>query len=149
MTIRTGNRQGMSTLKIVMASLTVLVLLPVLTGIFLGAREAKRAADRAATLSKIKFVATALDTYHHVHKSYPPDLDALLNPEDGPAYLSYQSMKVPGYRYDYRAAPEDFALRLSPSSGEGEHYYADKSGDVRISLNAPAGTDSPVWSESQ
>lgn len=110
------------------------------------ASVAKQTAEDSARISKLRTVSTALETFKVAHTEYPPALGALLEDSDIPPFLSRQTLDQPGYSYEYKPTPDNFALHLKPDSGEGAYYVTDKTGEVRVSLNAPAGSASPLWS---
>ncbi|MCA9395387.1 MAG: hypothetical protein KC900_14390 [Candidatus Omnitrophica bacterium] len=112
-----------------------------------GAYVAKQTADDSARIAKLKTVSAALETFREVNTEYPVALGALLKEGAVPPLLSRQSLDQPGYTYEYNPSPDNFALHLKPETGAGAYYYTDKSGDVRVSLNAPAGATSPLWSK--
>ncbi|MCA9403840.1 MAG: hypothetical protein KC897_08660 [Candidatus Omnitrophica bacterium] len=110
-----------------------------------GAYVAKQTADDAARIAKLKTVSAALETFREVNRAYPSALGTLLKEGEVPPLLSRQSLDQPGYTYEYKPSPDNFALHLKPETGTGAYYYTDKSGEVRVSLNAPAGAASPLW----
>lgn len=144
--MRTGTRRAIIKIPAAVVIIAVVISLPILYWMFSGARAARQSAQNALHVSTVKAVTSALDTYRAVHAEYPEALGSLLQSQDElPPYLSQQFLQLPGYTYEYSATPEDFALRLNPDSGHGEHYYTDKKGQVRVSLNSPATTTSPFW----
>lgn len=139
-------QKGLSTLQIVLICGVALVALPLLIGVFMGARDAKVSADRAMTVATMKSINNAIGTYYEIHKQYPESLKVLYEPEDGPPFITQQSMQLPEFAYQYATDVDDFNLRLNPRSGAGPHYLTNKSGIVRVSQNSPATDESPEWS---
>ncbi|MBZ0165825.1 MAG: hypothetical protein K8I00_03390 [Candidatus Omnitrophica bacterium] len=146
--MRTGTRRAIIKIPAAVVIIAVVISLPLLYWMFSGARTARKSAQSALNVSTVKVVTSALDTYRAVHAEYPEALGSLLQSKDElPPYISPKELQLPGYTYEYAVTPDDFALRLNPDSGQGEHYYTDKNGQVRVSLNSPATSASPFWAE--
>lgn len=146
--MRIGTRRAIVKISAAVIILAVVISLPLVYWMFSQARTARESAQSALHVSTVKVIASALDTYRAVHAEYPEALGSLLQSKDElPPYISPKELQLSGYTYEYTVTPDDFALRLNPDSGQGEHYYTDKKGQVRVSLNSPATSASPFWAD--
>ena len=147
MTINIRGKTAHSPLAILIA-----VILLAASGIFAfwmytHASRAQQTAEGSARIVKLKTVGSALETFRVAHTRYPEALGALLEENGEQTILSRTYLNEPGYSYEYKPSPDNFALHLKPDGGQGAHYLTDNSGNVRVSLNSPATASSPLWAE--
>lgn len=134
-----------TTLKILIAAVILLTCGVFAYWMYSHATGAQQTADGSVRVSKLRTVGSALETYRAANTRYPDALGALLEQDGERTYLSRPFLDQPGYSYDYKPSPDNFALQLKPDSGRGAYFLTDNSGQVRVSLNAPATDTSPLW----
>lgn len=123
-----------------------------------------QAAHKTTIVAKMRTLTNELSTYRMECSGYPESLDALKpSPEKacprGSAAFSDPTTTpglpaVAGYRLTYAAANrdesghyEDYTLSAVPSStggADGESYFADQTGIIRVLRNGPATVSDPA-----
>ena len=135
-----------ATNKLLASILAIGIAFGVLWGVIAGGEAMQTAKREAITLSLIRSVTTALDTYFSANNRYPPALMTLLESgERNPPYVSPRTLEFPGYAFDYGATPGGYVLRLAPADTRGPYFYVDQSGVIRGKRGSPAEVGSPEW----
>ncbi len=102
-------------------------------------KVAQTAVNDDAARAHLKAFVTACEAFKAAHDRYPKDEDELLNPEEGPGYISqnYDGQEIMGYEYSVQFKDEGYQLIAKPvkCKESGSKIFIIESGKETMELD--------------
>lgn len=115
-----------------------------------GWRAAQQAGNEAATIQNLKTIAAVETQYFNTHKRTFASFEQLVSEQMLSSKFAGHPPKVDGYVLSLTLTSNSAAYTinadpLSPRAGTPHFYLDSASGQIRVSMEGPAGPSDPPW----